>query len=575
MSGVRIVLAQINTHVGNLRGNAHRILAGIEEAERLEPDLIAFPELTVSGYSPEDLLERARFVHDCEEAVAEIARRVGETAVVIGFPHRTPAGLFNSAAILQHGKIQGVYHKMLLPNYGVFDEKRYFTPGDRGLVLTMNDLRIGFHVCEDSWWAEEKPTTCSAAAHVDAVLNISASPYTRAKFEDRRHILREVAKRTKSPIAYVNLVGGQDDILFDGGSVVVSSEGEITQCAKRFEEDFMALEFTRREGRGDPPADRNLCDWDELRLDVRGGGDRKRAPITVRPLPEIEPLEEEVYKALVLGTRDYLHKNGFAKAVIGLSGGIDSALVAAIATDALGSENVTGVTMPSEFTSTGTRTDAEKLAENLGIRFEEIPIGPVVDAFETALAVPFEGTERGIAEENIQARARGTLLMSLSNKFGWIVLNTGNKSESAVGYCTLYGDMCGGLAVIADVPKTLVYKVCRWRNEEAGRELIPVSTIERPPTAELRHDQKDSDSLPPYDFLDAVLAGFIEKQMSAEELIEEFGEKETVYRILKMVRSAEYKRRQAAPSIKITPRAFGRGRRIPITNGYSAENRFV
>ncbi len=578
---IRIALAQINTTVGDLKGNCEKVLEWTERAAGKGADLIAFPELTVSGYSPEDLLLRPRFVSDCRAAVDKLASLSGDIAMAVGFPHMTDEGLFNGAAILQGGEIQGIYHKVLLPNYGVFDEKRYFKPGERGGVIEIGGIRLGFHICEDSWEADRLPTVCSAVASVDAVLNLSASPYAVGKFDDRRRILSRVARQSRAPVLYVNLIGGQDEIVFDGGSVVVSAEGEIVSRCGRFEEAMLYWDVTAVDRPDGPAEDHSkaagiVCNFDVIRIrrsDEEGSAESEEAPPAPCP-PVCEAVEGEIYRALVLGTGDYLRKNGFQKAVIGLSGGIDSALVAAIAQDALGAENVVGVTMPSRFTSEETRNDARVLADNLEIEFLEIPIGTIDRTIRDALADSFEGADENVTEENIQARIRGTLLMSLSNKFGWIVLNTGNKSESAVGYCTLYGDMVGGLAVIKDVPKTIVWRLAKWRNYDAKKPLIPESTIERPPTAELRAGQKDSDTLPDYEKLDAILEAFIERDKSEEEVIERFGEEEMIRKILRMVRSAEYKRRQAPPGIKITPRAFGKDRRVPITNRYSPDRRF-
>ncbi len=572
---IRIALAQINTTVGDLEGNAGLILESAKRAEESGASIVAFPELTISGYPPEDLLLRRQFITDCEETLTGLARDSGDIAMVIGLPRMAQGRLHNAAAILQGGTVRGYYHKINLPNYGVFDEKRYFAAGDRSVLLEIGDKRIGLHICEDSWEVDREPTPSLARSRVDAVLNLSASPFNRGKYEDRRRTLGEVARRCGAPLLYVNLVGGQDEVVFDGGSVFLASDGTIERRAKRFGEDLMLVDLDDGAGHdaggsggGENAADRAV---DVVRLDRVDAALSSGAPGALDPPPDGGAelsLEEEIYSAVVLGTSDYLRKNNFSKAVIGLSGGIDSALVAAIACDALGRENVTGVTMPSRFTSKETRGDAEKLAVNLGIDFLELPIEKAVLAMGEALAESFAGTEEGIAEENIQARVRGNLLMALSNKFGWIVLNTGNKSETAVGYSTLYGDMVGGLAVIGDVPKTMVYRLARWRNDQPGGTVIPESTIARPPSAELRADQKDSDSLPGYDQLDAILEAYVEQDLDTETIAKNLGDAGTVRRILRLVNRAEFKRRQAPPIIKITPKSFGRDRRFPITNRY-------
>lgn len=562
---IRVALAQINTTVGDLPGNGELIRKSVRRAEAAGASLVAFPELTLSGYPPEDLLLRRHFVADCGKLLAKLAADSGEIALVVGFPRAVGDALYNAAAVLHRGGIRGIYHKANLPNYGVFDEKRYFHSGDRCLVIELGGGRLGLHVCEDSWAPDSEPTPTLARAGLDAVLNVSASPYHRDKYDDRTRVLGEVARRCGAPLLYVNLVGAQDEVVFDGGSVAVSPGGVVLSRARCFEEELLFVDVEGRARRAS--ADSGALDLVRLG-DV--GSDAALPPVPPalpgRETPVVE--EDEIYRALVLGTSDYLRKNGFSRAVIGISGGIDSALVAALACDALGSENVIGVTMPSRFTSEGTRTDAGHLAEMLGMKLIELPIEKVVRAFGDVLARPFAGTEEGVAEENIQARARGTLLMALSNKFGWIVLNTGNKSETAVGYSTLYGDMAGALAVIGDVPKTMVYRLARWRNGRPAGPAIPESILTRPPSAELRAGQRDTDSLPEYEQLDAILEEFVERDLDTEAIAEKLGDPDMVRRVLRMVNRAEYKRRQAAPVIKITPKAFGRDRRLPITNRY-------
>ena len=559
---LRIGLAQINTTVGDLKGNADKVLEFAAKAEDAEVDIVIFPELAVSGYPPEDLLLRQRFLADCLVEIDRIAAGSGEAALVVGFPHGTPEGLFNAAAIVQRGSILGFYHKNLLPNYGVFDEKRYFKPGDSGLVLDFGRGRAAVHICEDTWIAGSRPIECVESTGANLILNLSASPFHRKKMELRRKVLADVNASCGTHTFYVNLVGGQDELVFDGGSMVVSDGGAVLAMADRFREDLLLHDVEIQGAKALPGCENG---WEIIQVRTREAGERM--PIRPRRLPAMVP-EEEVYEALVLGTRDYLHKNGFSHALLGISGGIDSALVAAIARDALGPDNVTGVTMPGPYTSDETRLDADVLADNLGIELYEFPIGPLTDAYAEALKKPFDGTDRGVAEENIQARIRGNLLMALSNKFGWMVLNTGNKSETAVGYCTLYGDMAGGLSVLMDVPKTLVYELSSWRNRQPDGPVIPESTMERPPTAELREGQKDSDSLPEYDRLDPILEAYVEQDAGPGEIIRDKADAETVRRVLNMVDAAEYKRRQAPPGLKITPKAFGRDRRLPITNRY-------
>lgn len=559
---IRIALAQINTTVGDIRGNGVRVREALRRAEGEGADLVAFPELTLSGYPPEDLLLRPAFLEDCRKELERIASETGKTAVVVGFPDRTDEGIFNGAGVLQDGRVVARYHKNLLPNYGVFDEQRYFRAGARGLVLDMGPLRIAVHICEDSWISGSRPVECAREMGADLILNISASPYHRGKMEIRREVLTSVSARCGTPSFYVNLVGGQDELVFDGGSMVVSGGGALLAVADRFAEDMLLYDVDAREGAPRPPAE---GEWDSALLEPPAP--RERMPIRGRTPEELAP-EEEVYSALVLGTRDYFRKNGFTKAVLGVSGGIDSALVAAVAKDALGPDCVAGVTMPSRYTSDETRADAHRLADALGIDLLEIPIGPVLEGYLSALAPHLGGGGPDVTEENLQARIRGNYLMALSNRHGWLVLSTGNKSETAVGYCTLYGDMAGGLAILKDVPKTLVYALSRWRNAGPGGVVIPGSILAREPSAELKEDQKDSDSLPPYSVLDKILEAYVEHDLDAEAIIERTGDPDTVRRVLLLVDRNEYKRRQAPPGIKITPKAFGRDRRLPITNRY-------
>ncbi|MDP2982862.1 MAG: NAD+ synthase [Candidatus Latescibacter sp.] len=563
MRQIRITLAQINTTVGDLDGNVARCLDAAGKARENGSDLVVFPELALSGYPPEDLLLRPGFLRGCRKALEKFAAGAGEICAIVGLPDGL-GPVYNAAAVVSGGKVHCIYHKMFLPNYGVFDEKRYFLPGRDPLSFRLGDVTVGMTICEDIWVEEGRDgarsvcTVLSAVHRADVIINISASPYNAGKLHDRTELLAERTTETDTPIVYVNLIGGQDELVFDGGSLVFDRKGNCILKAPSFTE-YLAvidLEFENPLREGSAPC---------FKIPKRPEPQRSRVkPIIAPPLSE----EEEIMEALVLGTRDYIRKNGFSKVVIGLSGGIDSSIVACVAAEALGRENVIGVTMPSQFTSTGTRSDAEILAMNLKIRFIEIPIGEVFTAFIQSLSDAFRDTRPDVTEENLQARIRGTLLMSLSNKFGWLVLTTGNKSEVATGYCTLYGDTAGGFAVIKDVPKIMVYRLARLINTRAAGEIIPETVIARPPSAELRPDQKDSDSLPPYDILDPILKDYIEQDMGVEEIVAHGFDRETVKRVVRMCDLAEYKRRQAPPGVKITPRAFGRDRRLPITNRF-------
>jgi NAD+ synthase (glutamine-hydrolysing) len=567
MPRVRIAAAQLNLVVGDLDGNVERMLDAYGRAQAQQCDLVAFPELAITGYPPEDLLLRPAFVAHAMESLDKFASATEQTAAVMGFPELR-RDLYNAAAACSQGRVQGVYRKHLLPNYAVFDEQRYFTPGmDDGPLFIVNGVRVALSVCEDAW-SPTGPIATQSAAGAELVININASPYFRGRQHERETMLATRARDAGVPIVYVNLVGGQDELVFDGASVVFDERGELVARAKQFEEDLLVVDLDVRAGArkrlleprahaGAPPA--ALA---EIEISAPH-------PDQYANAPRIEPLfdvEREVYSALVLGTRDYVRKTGFHEVLIGLSGGVDSALVAAIAVDALGADHVIGVLMPSRFSSDGSITDSEALAENLGIRTLTIPIEPAHEAFLEMLADTFVGLESGLAEENLQARIRGTILMTISNKFGWLVLTTGNKSEMATGYSTLYGDMAGGFAVIKDVSKTLVYRVCLDVNVRAGREIIPRSVIEKPPSAELRPDQKDEDSLPPYAVLDAVLEGYVEGDKSIGELIAEGFDAEVVRRVAMLVDRNEYKRRQAPPGVRVSQKAFGKDRRLPITN---------
>jgi len=552
MNTLRVALAQINPTVGDFNGNIEKITNAIAQAKEACADVVTFPELSICGYPPEDLLLRIKFLQDNREALERIAQHTEGIAVVIGFADMVDEKVYNAAALINNNHLVSIYHKVELPNYGVFDEKRYFTPGDGCLTFDIKGIPISVNICEDVWIKGSPVEDCVRDNNVKVVLNISSSPFHAGKLAQRRDILMGFARRTNSFICYNNLVGGQDELVFDGGSLIISPQGELIARAKRFEEEVLI-------------ADIEINNSDKVEIIPKD----ENCPPTISNeiAPELGRVEE-VYSALVLGTRDYMCKNGFKKVVLGLSGGIDSSLTAVIAVDALGKENVVGVTMPSQYTSNETRSDAEILAENLDIQFMTIPINPMFVAYAEALKVPLGDTPPGIEMENLQARIRGNILMALSNKFGWLVFTTGNKSETAVGYCTLYGDMAGGFAVIKDVPKTLVYELSEYVNKKAQKEIIPKSVIIRPPTAELRPNQKDEDSLPPYSILDPILRAYVEDDKCLSDICAFGFNTDTIRDVIRMVDRSEYKRRQAPPGVKITPKAFGRDRRLPITNRY-------
>jgi NAD+ synthase (glutamine-hydrolysing) len=555
---VRIALGQINTTVGDLAGNVDRMTAAAAEASASGADLVCFPELAVTGYPPEDLVLRPAFVRDNLEALDELARRTaGGCAVLAGFVDRTGRGLHNAAGLLSGGEVVARYHKVQLPNYGVFDERRYFVPGDAACPVRLASSALGISVCEDAWMPGT-PWTEYARERAAIISNINGSPYHRHKIADRLEVCRARAKETGAWIVYVNLVGGQDELVFDGGSMVISPDGELAWRTAMFDEDLLVVNLDVPDAPAAYPGP-----------DVPG---TTKPPLPDPSRPPWPDGAEEVYRALALGLGDYVRKNGFREIALGLSGGIDSALVAALAADALGPQAVRTVAMPSPYSSAESTEDAREVARRLSVRFDEIGIDDVFKAYLSALDDVFRDTQENVAEENLQARIRGALLMAISNKFGSLVLATGNKSEYSVGYATLYGDMAGGFAPIKDVPKTLVYDVCRWRNEDAIRRgetpPIPDAVMTKAPTAELRPNQKDTDSLPPYEVLDPILGGYVEDDRSEEDMIASGMDEETVRRVARMVDAAEYKRRQAPPGIKITPKAFGRDRRLPITNRY-------
>jgi NAD+ synthase (glutamine-hydrolysing) len=561
---VRIALAQLDVVVGDLDGNVEAIVAAVREAEGSGADLVVLPELAVTGYPPEDLLLRPGFVKAAREAVEEVARACTGTTALVGAP-ALDRDLANAAFVCAEGTVQGIYRKHFLPNYGVFDEHRYFAPGRELLLLELGDVLLGPTICEDVW-QPGPPATDLALAGATLIVNLSASPFHVGKAEDREEMLVTRARDNAAYVAFCNLVGGQDELVFDGHSVVLDDEGEVIARAPGFEEALLVVDLDPTEALG-----RRLRDVRRRELE-RAREEPVAATTIVLPAPRaasataapsVTPFAaelEQMRRGLVLGLSDYVAKNGFRDVVIGVSGGIDSAVTAAIAVEALGADRVHSVSMPSRFSSEATRDDARAVSEALGVDFREIPIEQVVGTYHEAL-----GGLEGLAAENLQARIRGTLLMALSNTHGWLVLATGNKSEMAVGYATIYGDMVGGFAVLKDVFKTDVFRLARHLNERAGRELVPVSTIERAPSAELREDQRDDQSLPPYEVLDPVLEAYVELDRSREELEAQF-DPAVVERVLVLVDHAEYKRRQAAPGVKLRPRAFGRDWRTPITN---------
>jgi NAD+ synthase (glutamine-hydrolysing) len=569
---MRLALAQINTVVGDLDGNRDRILGALEEARGAGADLVLLPELAVTGYPPEDLLLRPGFLRAAARSLAEIARATRDLVALIGTP-QLDGDLFNACAVCAQGEVKAVYRKRFLPNYGVFDEDRYFARGRDLLLLRFGEAFVGPTICEDIW-QPGPPATDLALAGASLIANISASPFHVGKERERHEMLATRARDNACFVAFCNAVGAQDELIFDGHSVVLDDEGRVLARAPGFEEHLLLAELelatvvgrrlrdVRRRAlaqeRESPPA----AEVVDLGAPPPARDGKPAAPSLAPLLNELEQMR----RALELGLGDYVRKNGFREIVIGVSGGIDSALTAALAVEALGPESVHCVSMPSRYSSDETRLDARRLAENLGASFLELPIDEIVTAFESTLAEPFDGREPDLAEENLQARARGVLLMALSNKFGWLVVATGNKSELSVGYATLYGDMAGGFALLKDMYKTDVYRLAQHLNARAGRELIPRSVIERAPTAELRPDQRDEDSLPPYAELDRVLEAYVELDRSREELVLDGFEPDVVERAIAMIDRAEYKRRQTPPGVKLRPKAFGRDRRIPVTN---------
>jgi NAD+ synthase (glutamine-hydrolysing) len=575
---IRIGLAQINASVGDLDGNTKKILRFVEDANKQGVDIVAFPELAITGYPPEDLLLKPGFIDDNIRSLEYIAKKTSsmDIAIVTGFIDRSD-DIYNSAAVISKGKIAGIYHKNYLPNYGVFDEKRYFKSGNECPLFIIWGVSVGINVCEDIWYPDG-PCMNQALAGAQIIININSSPYHRDKWRFRERMVSTRASDNSVFIAYTNMIGGQDELVFDGHSMVFNPDGEVIARGKQFEEDLIVMDIDLRAvelARLHDPRRRAkifspqaVSQVSTIKIsDTKAG--KKRPKLLQRT---VEPLDStaEVYHALLLGTRDYVEKNGFKEVVIGLSGGIDSALVAAIAVDALGKENVTGVFMPSQYTMPESKEDVNALVKNLGIRLITIPINDIFKSYLNTLSEPFAGRKTDVTEENLQARIRGNIIMALSNKFGWLVLTTGNKSEMSVGYATLYGDMAGGFAVIKDVPKTLVYELARYRNntEEKAVPPIPERILVKEPTAELKPGQKDSDTLPPYNILDPILYAYVEEDRSFREIVDTGFDEVTVEKVISMVDSSEYKRRQSPPGIKITPRAFGKDWRLPITNKY-------
>lgn len=559
MPTLRLALAQLNVTVGDLDGNRRRIADALLRAKAWQADLVVVPELAVTGYPPEDLLLKPSFVEGNLKALDALPAVTTGLVAIVGFVDRDRQGrLFNAAAVLADGRRAAIYHKQYLPNYGVFDEKRYFAPGDRSLILQMGGLNLGVTICEDLW--ETQPARTLARAGCQVLINLSASPYHAGKLAQRQRLFAERARANRLSVAYCNLVGGQDELVFDGASLILDSAGRLMAQGAQFREDLVLADLELPSGRAQRISG----------VTVVPLAHPLRPNATIKPTRRaVLPPVEEVYEALVLGTRDYVRKNEFETVVLGLSGGIDSGLVACLAVDALGAERVIGVVMPSRFSSKETQEDARGVAQALGIRCETLSIEPCFSAFLDTLRPIFVDRPPDVTEQNLQARIRGTLLMALSNKFGWLVLTTGNKSEMATGYCTLYGDMAGGFAVIKDVPKTLVYQLAKLRNRRSAPAPLPERIFTRAPTAELALNQTDQDTLPPYDMLDRILKAYVEDDRSFRDLVRRDHVDPTVAkRVVTMVDRNEYKRRQAPPGVKITPKAFGKDRRVPITNRY-------
>jgi NAD+ synthase (glutamine-hydrolysing) len=578
LHSIRVGIAQINSTVGDLSGNTKKIMQSIDQAKSLGVDLLTFPELAITGYPPEDLLFKPQFIKQNRESLNKIIEHSSDIAVVVGFVD-SDGDIYNGAAVLYNKKLVGVYHKFYLPNYGVFDENRYFQAGVGCPVFIIYGIGMGITICEDMWY-EAGPALVQAYAGAKVLINISASPYHAGKGLFRERMLATRASDSMAIVIHNNLIGGQDELVFDGNSLIINEKGEVITRGKQFEEDFVVVdldvESVFRSQLHDPRR-RKETPWvkEKLQEATKIEVSSEYSAIAKPHLPprRVERLDElaEIYQALVLGTRDYVRKNGFEKVVIGLSGGVDSSLVAAIATDALDADNVVGVSMPSRYSSPGSKSDAEALARNLEIQFKVIPIEKAFSSYLETLAEPFNDTQPDVAEENIQARVRGNILFALSNKFGWLVLACSNKSETATGYTTLYGDMAGGFIPLKDVPKTLVIELARYKNRQAGKEVLPSAVLTKAPSAELRPDQKDIDTLPPYEVLDPILKAYVEDDVTIDQIIAMGFDRDIVTKVARLVDRSEYKRRQTAPGIKITPRDFGRDRRLPITNKYKEE----
>jgi NAD+ synthase (glutamine-hydrolysing) len=578
LHNVRVGIAQINSTVGDLSGNTKKIMQSIDEAKSLGVDLLTFPELTVTGYPPEDLLLKPQFIKQNRESLNKIIERSSDIALVVGFVD-SDGDIYNAAAVLYNKKLVGVYHKFYLPNYGVFDENRYFQAGVGCPIFIIYGIGMGITICEDMWY-EAGPALVQAYSGAKVLINISASPYHAGKGLFRERMLATRASDSMAIVVHNNLVGGQDELVFDGNSLIINEKGEVIARGKQFEEDFVVfdldVESVFRSQLRDPRR-RKETPWvkeklqEVTKIEVSSEYSAIAKPhLSPRRVERLDELAE-IYQALVLGIRDYVRKNGFEKVVIGLSGGVDSSLVAAIAVDALGADNVIGISMPSRYSSPGSKSDAEALARNLGIQFKVISIETAFSSYLETLAEPFKDTQPDVTEENIQARVRGNILFALSNKFGWLVLACSNKSETATGYTTLYGDMAGGFIPLKDVPKTLVIELARYKNRQAGKEVIPAAVLTKAPSAELRPDQKDIDTLPPYEVLDPILKAYVEDDVTIDQIIALGFDHDMVKKVARLVDRSEYKRRQTAPGIKITPRDFGRDRRLPITNQFREE----
>ncbi|MEC9293393.1 MAG: NAD+ synthase [Chloroflexota bacterium] len=579
---IRVAAAQVNTTVGDIDGNSQLIEKWIKLAQLQQAELVAFPELTITGYPPEDLVLYDNFIKANKIALRRIAAKVKDIVALVGFVDSEDGKLFNSAAVLHQGKIVTTYRKIHLPNYGVFDERRYFTPGDKCPIISIRGIKIGINICEDIW-EPIGPSEVQCEAGAQIIINLNSSPYELGKHRHREKIVSDLSRRNNIYTLYTNQIGGQDELVFDGGSMLFDPDGKLMGNSPQFEESLLVADIKTKLREIPVSLQQNYANFHE-RLSQVGKSSTVEIP-TIKPQTKLSNLHqlsishlgklESVYQALIIGTRDYLKKTGFKKVIIAVSGGIDSALVTTIATDAIGPENVIGVALPSRYSSQGSITDARQLCSQLNVELWTIPIEPGHGAFEGMLSDTFKGTESGLSEENTQSRIRGNLMMSIANKFNWLVLSTGNKSEMATGYATLYGDMAGAYAIIKDVPKTLVYELCEHRNAHGPGSPIPQETIDKPPSAELRPDQLDEDSLPPYDQLDRIIHMYIEERLSPDLIIQKEREIVTddnvetvVRRIVQLIDKNEYKRRQAPPGVKITGLAFGRDRRLPIASGW-------